>query len=107
MDMPQVIEIANGEPVPGTFSDAEMNARLGKLRALMAATGVDVALFTSYHNICYYGAFLYCKFGRDYALVVDRDAGRSLAQLLHRRLQLATFLYRKDLQVLRESGIDV
>ena len=73
MDMPRVIEIANGAPVEGSFSETEMNARLGKLRALMADTGVAVALFTSYHNICYYGAFLYCKFGRDYALVVDRD----------------------------------
>ena len=73
MEMPRVIEIANGAPVEGSFSETEMNARLGKLRALMADTGVAVALFTSYHNICYYGAFLYCKFGRDYALVVDRD----------------------------------
>ena len=73
MDMPRGIEIANGARVPGSFSEAEMNARLGRLRALMADTGVAVALFTSYHNICYYGAFLYCKFGRDYALVVDRD----------------------------------
>ena len=32
MDMPQVIEIANGAPVEGSFSEAEMNARLGKLR---------------------------------------------------------------------------
>ncbi len=59
MDRPQVIEIANGARVPGIFSEAEMNARLGRLRALMADTGVVVALFTSYHNICYYGAYLY------------------------------------------------
>ena len=73
MDMPRVIEIENGEAVRGTFSGAEMNARLARLRALMATPGIDVALFTSYHNICYYGDFLYCSFGRDYALVVTQD----------------------------------
>ncbi len=73
MEMPRVIEIENGEAVRGTFSAAEMNARLAALRALMAARDIDVALFTSYHSICYYGDFLYCKFGRDYALVVTQD----------------------------------
>jgi creatinase len=73
MDMPRVIEIKNGAPVQGTFSAAEMNARLASLRALMAAQDIDVALFTSYHNICYYGDFLYCRFGRDYALVVTQE----------------------------------
>ncbi len=72
MDMPRAIEIQNGERVEGTFSDAEMNARLESLRALMAERNIDVALFTSYHNICYYGDFLYCRFGRDYALVVTQ-----------------------------------
>ena len=73
MDLPRVIEIKNGEPVEGTFSEAEMNARLASLRALMAARDIDVALFTSYHNICYYSDFLYCRFGRDYALVVTQE----------------------------------
>ncbi len=36
MDLPRAIEIKNGEPVPGTFSEAEMNARLASLRAHMA-----------------------------------------------------------------------
>ncbi len=79
MDRPQVIEIANGEPVEGNFSTAEMNARLAKLRAHMGARGIDVALFTSYHNVCYYGAYLYCKFGRDYALVVDHETITSVS----------------------------
>jgi creatinase len=79
MDRPQVIEIENGEPVEGSFSEAEMNARLDRLRAHMAERGIDVALFTSYHNVCYYGYFLYCKFGRDYALVVDQDKSTSVS----------------------------
>ncbi len=73
MDMPSLIEIPNGERVTPTFSDAEMAGRLAKLRALMADLAIDVVLFTSYHNICYYSDFLYCKFGRNYGLVVDQE----------------------------------
>ena len=69
MDMPQLIEIKNGAAVEGTFSAAEMIARLDGLRARMAETEIDCALFTSYHNICYYADFLYCQFGRNYGLV--------------------------------------
>ncbi len=73
MDLPRLIEIRNAERAQPTFTDAEMAARLARLRAAMAEQGIDVALFTSYHNICYYGDFLYCQFGRNYALVVDQD----------------------------------
>jgi creatinase len=79
MDMPRLIEIKNGEKVRGTFSAEEMTARLAKLRAQMAQSDVEVALFTSYHNINYYGDFLYCAFGRNYALVVDQDRATSLS----------------------------
>jgi creatinase len=40
---------------------------------MMARTGVDSVLFTSYHNINYYSDFLYCSFGRFYGLVVSQD----------------------------------
>ncbi len=73
MDMPRLIDISNGARVQPTFSEAEMAARLVRLRAFMVEQGIDVALFTSYHTICYYGDFLYCRFGRNYALVVDQD----------------------------------
>ena len=73
MDLPRLIEIRNGERVQPTFSEAEMSARLARLRVCMAEQGIDVALFTSYHTISYYGDFLYCQFGRNYALVVDQD----------------------------------
>ncbi|MEE8189461.1 MAG: aminopeptidase P family N-terminal domain-containing protein, partial [Kiloniellales bacterium] len=79
MAMPRLIEIKNGERVSPTFSEAEMSARLAKLRACMADEGVDAALFTSYHNICYYGDFLYCRFGRDFALVVTQDKVTSIS----------------------------
>ena len=79
MKMPSIIEIPNGTPVKGTFSDAEYESRLSRLRAHMAANDLDAVLFTSYHNICYYSDFLYCKFGRNYGLVVDHDGITSVS----------------------------
>ena len=73
MSMPDLIYIDNGERVRHSFSDAEYATRIGKLRAMMAAKGVDTTLFTSYHNINYYSDFLYCSFGRFYGLVVTQD----------------------------------
>jgi len=52
------------------FAGSEYDARLAKLRADMAAAGVDACVFTSMHNVAYYSGFLYCAFGRPYALVV-------------------------------------
>ncbi|MEN9010767.1 MAG: aminopeptidase P family protein [Yoonia sp.] len=52
------------------FADSEYEARLTGLRKLMADSGVSAAIFTSMHNIAYYSGFLYCAFGRPYALVV-------------------------------------
>ena len=40
------------------------------LRAIMDANGVDAVVLSSMHNIAYYSGFLYCAFGRAYALVV-------------------------------------
>ena len=52
------------------FADAEYEARLSKLRAVMAEVGVDACVLTSMHNVAYYSGFLYCSFGRPYAQVV-------------------------------------
>lgn len=71
--------IRNGEKAKGTFSAAEMESRLGKLRRHMDAEGVGHVLFTSYHNINYYSDFLYCSFGRPYGLVVTQDASTSIS----------------------------
>ncbi|MBK5122816.1 M24 family metallopeptidase [Burkholderia sp. R-69980] len=70
MKLENLIRIENGEKVKHTFSDAEYASRHGKLRALMSNENIDAVLFTSYHNINYYGDFLYCSFGRKYGLVV-------------------------------------
>ena len=52
------------------FADAEYEARLAGLRAIMADKGIDAVVLTSMHNVAYYSGFLYCAFGRPYAQVV-------------------------------------
>ncbi len=74
MQMPQTLSIPNGDKVQPTFSKAELNARLEKLRRYMAENDMQAVLFTSYHNINYYSDFVYCRFGRDYGLVVTADS---------------------------------
>ena len=69
MDRPQHYRFHQGEKTLA-FSNAEYEARLTKLRATMAQMGVDACVFTSMHNVAYYSGFLYCAFGRPYALVV-------------------------------------
>ena len=73
MSMPDIITLHNGEKVPGTFSKEEMNNRVSRLRSFMSENGIDVVLFSSYHNINYYSGFLYCSFGRSYGLVVTEQ----------------------------------
>ena len=77
--MKSLIHIQNGTPVTHTFSDGEFEDRLSKLRATMAAEGMDAVLFTSIHNINYYSDFLYCTFGRLYGLLVDADKSVSIS----------------------------
>ncbi|MEM7209414.1 MAG: aminopeptidase P family protein [Pseudomonadota bacterium] len=71
--MKQLLEFQNGEKARGTFSDAEMQSRLEKLRAHMVQADIDAVLFTSIHNINYYADFIYCAFGRPYGLVVTQS----------------------------------
>lgn len=52
------------------FAESEYEARIGGLRQIMANQGVDAVVLTSMHNVAYYSGFLYCAFGRPYALVV-------------------------------------
>jgi creatinase len=60
----------NGMKAPLPFDQAEYDARLMGLRTIMDAEGVDAAVLTSMHNVAYYTGFLYCAFGRPYAVVV-------------------------------------
>lgn len=63
----------NGEKVTPTFSPAEMTRRQDGLRRIMAEADLDAVILTSYHNINYFSDFLYCSFGRKYALAVTPD----------------------------------
>lgn len=72
-ERPEMYRFHNGEKAPLQFEASEYESRLKKLRARMSDLGVDVAVFTSMHNIAYYSGFLYCSFGRPYGLVVTAD----------------------------------
>mgnify|MGYP003662767376 CR=1 FL=1 len=69
MDRPEFYRLHQGErTLP--FAPQEYEARLSHLRAEMRTLGVDACVFTSMHNVAYFSGFLYCAFGRPYALVV-------------------------------------
>lgn len=67
---PEFYRLHNGEKAVLPFMDGEYESRLAGLRARMANAGVEACVLTSMHNIAYYSGFLYCAFGRPYALVV-------------------------------------
>ena len=46
MQLPSLIEIPNGDKVVPTFSDAEMQGRLARLRDYMAQNDVDAVVLT-------------------------------------------------------------
>lgn len=70
MQRPEFFRFHNGEKAILPFSQAEYDARLMGLRAIMDAQGLDAVVLSSMHNIAYYSGFLNCAFGRPYALVV-------------------------------------
>ena len=71
---PAFFRFPNGDPAPLPFAPEEYDARLAGLRAILAEQGLDAAVLTLMHGIAYhtYG-FLYCSFGRPYALVVTPE----------------------------------
>ena len=103
MKMPQTLSIPNGDKVQGTFSREEMGSRLARLRRYMAENDLQAVLFTSYHNINYYSDFVYCRFGRDYGLVVTQDNYTSVSANIdggqpYRRNQLGDNVVYTDWQ---------
>jgi len=72
----------NGEKVAPTFSAGEMKRRQDNIRAVMAKKKIDACLFTSYHNICYLSDFLYCRFGRNYGLVITHKGACSISSAI-------------------------
>ena len=92
-----------------------MAGRLSRLRAAMAAADMEAAIFTSYHNVNYFSDFLYCAFGRPYALVVTHDAattvsanidgGPALSPQRRRKPGLYRLAARQFLRCLAESSL--
>ena len=70
---PNLLRIENGERARAVFSDTEYQRRQEQLRNYMVANHIDCVIFTSIHNILYFSGFLYCAFGRPYALVVSAE----------------------------------
>ncbi|WP_323767549.1 aminopeptidase P family protein [Antarctobacter sp.] len=69
MHRPQFHRFHQGQRVL-PFTPQEYDARLTGLRQTLAQSGLDAVVLTSMHNIAYFSGFLYCAFGRPYALVV-------------------------------------
>lgn len=78
MERPEFYRFHQGEKVL-PFAPEEYENRLGGLRAIMDAHGVEAAVLTSMHNVAYYSGFLYCAFGRPYALVVTATQAVTIA----------------------------
>ena len=70
MDRPAFYRFHNGPKATLPFAPEEYEARLSGLRDRMARMGLDACVLTSMHNVAYYSGFLYCAFGRAYAVVV-------------------------------------
>lgn len=69
-ERPEFYRFANGEKAALPFAAEEYEERLAGLRDILEMQSLDAAVLTSMHNIAYYAGFLYCAFGRPYALVV-------------------------------------
>ncbi len=75
MIMPSLITLPNGPKMRPTFSREEMSRRLDLLRSTMRKEDLDAVVLTSIQNINYFGDYLYCSFGRSYALVItEKDS---------------------------------
>ncbi|GGM10145.1 creatinase [Pseudooceanicola nanhaiensis] len=69
----------NGAKATLPFPELEYETRLRGLRRSMDEKGLGAAVLTSMHNIAYYSGFLYCAFGRPYALVVTPDSSVTIS----------------------------
>ncbi len=72
MDRPVNYRFHQGDRVL-PFAAAEYDARLAGLRTAMTEAGIAACVLTSMQNVAYYSGFLYCAFGRPYALVVTES----------------------------------
>ena len=81
-DLLNLIERRNGKKTWAAYSSQEMDNRQTGVWGLMTARDIDVCVFTSYHNICYLAGFLYCYFGRKYAMAREIVASYPFVELM-------------------------
>lgn len=79
---PGMLSFKNGAKAPAIFSAAEYERRLSGLRAIMEERGLDAVVLTSMHGVHYHSGFLYCSFGRPYALVVDQGNDTTVSAMI-------------------------
>ncbi|MGR3373518.1 aminopeptidase P family protein [Pseudooceanicola nanhaiensis] len=78
-ERPPFYRMHNGAKATLPFPELEYETRLRGLRRIMDEKGLGAAVLTSMHNIAYYSGFLYCAFGRPYALVVTPDSSVTIS----------------------------
>ncbi len=78
----RALKYENGSKASPLFSQAEYERRLQTLRGKMSEAKLDVAIFTSMHNVAYFSNFVYCSFGRPYAHVVTPDKSVTISALV-------------------------
>ena len=78
MERPDFFSLKNGSKSKLPFSNKEYEERLKKIRTVMSKNNLDMIILTSMHNIAYHTGFIYCSFGRPYALVVTQDKTTSV-----------------------------
>jgi len=78
-ERPSHYRMHNGEKAALPFGALEYETRLRGLRRIMEEKGVQAAVLTSMHNVAYYSGFLYCSFGRPYALVVTPETSVTIS----------------------------
>ena len=76
---PEYFTFNNGPRAALPFTQQEYDTRLANLRTELASAGVDAAIFTSMHAVAYYSGFLYCAFGRPYAMIVTANDAVTLS----------------------------
>lgn len=73
MQRPTCLAITNGARASLSFSQSEYQTRVATLRVNMQALELSAVVLTSMPAIAYYSGFLYCGFGRPYALLITLE----------------------------------
>ncbi|MDN5732282.1 MAG: aminopeptidase P family protein [Yaniella sp.] len=76
--VPHVFTQYNGEQLDLTFSNAEFERRLTRVRELLSTHNLDAFVLTSMHNIKYFSDFVPSPFGRTFAVVITPEGSTTV-----------------------------